>query len=151
MHRATGIFSEWETAASFDSYRAWFRAAAFYNLAWGLVTLVCPGAFFALVGLAQPNYPVLWRVVGMFVMVYAPGYWWASVDPFRFRHLILIGFLGKVFGPVGYVWFSASGALPREFGWTILTNDLVWWPAFFLFLARAARVCGGWRELARGK
>src|SRR4051812_4385442 len=135
MHRASGIFCEWESPASFNVFQPWLRAAAIYNFVWGLITLIFPAAFFSLVGLPQPNYLVLWRVVGMFVLVYAPGYWWAARDPFRFRHLILIGLMGKIFGPLGYLWFAAAGELPLEFGWTIATNDLVWWPAFFLCLA----------------
>jgi small multidrug resistance pump len=152
VRRATAIFCEWEReAAAFDGFRGWFRAAAVYNLIWGAFTILFPAAFFAWAGMAAPNYLVLWQVVGMFVLVYAPGYWWASRDPFRFRHLILIGFLGKICRPVGFAWFAAGGDLPREFGWTILTNDIVWWPAFYLFLARAARACGGWWALGRGE
>ena len=97
-----------------------------------------------------PNYFVLWQCIGMFVLVYAPGYWWAAHDPFRFRHLILIGFLGKICVPIGFVWFTAKGALPVAFGWTILTNDVIWLPAFYAFLKRAAAQSGGWMQLARG-
>jgi WD40 repeat protein len=35
------------------------------------------------VGMAQPNYPALWQVVGMFMLVYAPAYWWAGARPRR--------------------------------------------------------------------
>ena len=43
---------------------------------------------------------------------------------------VLVGLLGKVLGPIGFLEAATTGALPWRFGWTILTNDLIWWPAF---------------------
>jgi hypothetical protein len=87
----------------------------------------------------------------MFVLVYAPAYWWAARYPARHPHLILIGLLGKIMGPLGFLWSVATGQLPLAFGWTILTNDLLWWPAFFMYLKKAARVSGGWKVLLTGE
>ena len=132
-------------------YRPWLLAAAVYNAVWGSASVLFPEAFFWLIGLPQPNYLPLWQVVGMFVLVFAPGYWWAARHPARHRHLVLIGLAGKVLGPVGFAWSAATGQLPLAFGLTILTNDLVWWPAFGLFLRDAARISGGWAALLSGE
>ena len=134
-----------------DRYRPWFYAAALYNLLWGCWIALFPRHLFRLLGLDAPRPLPLWRVVGMFVLVYAPGYWWAAGQPARHRHLILIGLLGKALGPLGFAWSAYHGDLPRAFGWTILTNDLVWWPAFALYLRAAARLSGGWRAFLRGE
>ena len=98
-----------------------------------------------------PNYLPLWQVVGMFVLVYTPAYWWAARHPARHHHLVLIGLLGKLLGPLGFVWSAALGQLPLAFGWTILANDLLWWPSFSLYLRDAARLHGGWRAMLRGE
>lgn len=135
----------------FRRYRPWLYAAAAYNLVWGTVVSLFPASLFSLIGVPPPNYLPLWQVVGMFVLVYAPAYWWAGRDPFRHRHLVLIGLLGKVLGPAGFLWALVTQGLPLAFGWTILTNDLIWWPAFTLFLRDAARQGGGWRALLRGE
>ena len=132
-------------------YRPWFYAAALYNLFWGSVNVLFPFLFFDLVGMTRPNYVALWQVVGMFVLVYAPAYWWAARYPRRHSHLILVGLFGKVLGPIGFVWAVGTQQLPLAFGWTILTNDLIWWPAFFAYLQDAARVSGGWKTLLRGE
>jgi len=87
----------------------------------------------------------------MFVLVYAPAYWWAGRQPARHRHLVLIGLLGKLSAPIGFVWAVANDDLPAAFGWTIITNDLIWWPAFALYLRDAERLCGGWRALMTGE
>ncbi|SRR5256712_12065588 len=129
-----------------SQYRPWLYAAAVYNLAWGSINVLFPSLYFEAVGIEPPNYSGIWQVVGMFVLVYAPAYWWAA----RHRHLVLIGLLGKLFGPIGFVWAVASDDLPAAFGWTLITNDLIWWPAFALFLRDAARLCGGWRALIMG-
>jgi small multidrug resistance pump len=135
---------------TFARYRPWFYAAALYNLVWGGVTILFPRLFFELVGMPPLNYAALWQVVGMFVLVFAPAYWWAARRPARHRHMILIGLLGKLLGPLGFLWSVSTGQLPLVFGLTILTNDLIWWPAFGLFLRDAARHCGGWRAFLRG-
>jgi hypothetical protein len=136
---------------AFAKYRPWFYAAAIYNFVWGAVNVLFPRFFFGLIGMAEPNYLPLWQVVGMFVLAYAPAYWWAARFPARHRHLIVIGLLGKILGPIGFVWSVGSGQLPLAFGWTILTNDLLWWPAFGLYLRDVARACGGWAALIRGE
>lgn len=137
-------------------YRPWFYAAAIYNLLWGATHILFPAWFFDLIRAPQPNYPALWQVVGMFVLVYAPAYWWAGRDPARHRHFILIGLLGKILGPIGFVWSAATLGqappdLPLAFGLTLLTNDLLWWPSFLLFVRDAAALSGGWLNLIKGE
>ena len=132
-------------------YQPWLYAAAIYNLLWGALNVLFPALFFQVVGMAPPSYPPLWQVVGMFVLVYAPAYWWAGRFPTRHRHLIVIGLLGKLLGPLGFVWSAWAGSLPLAFGWTLLTNDLIWWPAFGLYLRDAARQNGGWLKLLMGE
>jgi small multidrug resistance pump len=132
------------------TYRPWFYAAALYNLVWGTVNIVFPTALFDLLDLDHPNYLPLWQVVGMFVLVYAPAYWWAGRYPQRFPHLIVIGMLGKLLGPIGFAGAVLFSDFPIRFGVTILTNDLLWYPAFLGYLVNAARAGGGWRALLSG-
>jgi small multidrug resistance pump len=63
---------------------------------------------------------------------------------------VLIGLAGKVLGPGGFVWAASSGRLPWAFGWTILTNDLIWWPSFGMYLREYARSHGGWKKMVVG-
>ena len=84
----------------------------------------------------------------MFVLVYAPAYWWAGRYPARHRHLVVIGMMGKL---SAIVLGGGADDLPAAFGWTIITNDLIWSPAFALYLRDAARLCGGWRALLTGE
>ena len=76
----------------------------------------------------------------MIVGVYGVGYWIAASDPVRHYPVVLVGFLGKVFGPIGFAYSVAKGTFPASMFWTILTNDLVWWIPFALILFHAARV-----------
>jgi small multidrug resistance pump len=135
--------------ASLDRYRPWFYAAAVYNLAWGALNIVFPHALFDLFGIPLRDAP-LWQVTAMMVMVYAPAYWWTARRPERWPQFIVIGLLGKILGPIGFVWAAVTHRLPLAFGLTILTNDLIWWPAFILYLRAAARMKGGWGAMLRG-
>jgi hypothetical protein len=97
-----------------DGYRPWFYAAAVYNLAWGGSTIVFPETWFELLGAASNGSLVFWQLVGMFVLVFAPGYWWAARAPERHAHLILVGLLGNGFRARGHVWPARLGAGARD-------------------------------------
>ena len=131
-------------------YRAWLTAAAVYNLLWGSAAVLWPGWPFALAGVPMPDDLVFWQVVGMFVLLFAPGYWWAARDPARHGHFVLIGLTGRMLGPLGFVWAYATGQLPLAFGLVILSNDLLWLPVCALFVRDAARAAGGWRYFLAG-
>ena len=119
-------------------FKPWFYAAAVYNLVWGTTFVLAPGPVVRTLGAAHPDLTA-WRVVGMLVLVYAPAYWWAARNPSQHAHLIAIATLGKILGPLGFAWAAASGALPFRFGLTIVTNDLIWLPAFVAYLRVASR------------
>lgn len=133
------------------NYRYWFYAAAIYNLVWGTIHVLFPTLFWDVLGLQRPNYLPLWQVIGMFVLVYAPAYWWAGRFPEKYPHMILIGLIGKLFGPIGFVWSALTGELPLAFGITIITNDLIWWIPFMLYLRLAAQTYGGWHPFLMGE
>ncbi len=136
---------------SLQKYRPWFYAAAGYNLAWGLLVIAWPVSFFRLIGMSPSSQIASWQALGMMVLVYAPAYWWVARDPLRHRHLVVIALLGKLLGPLGFLWALHAHTLPLLFGLTILTNDCLWWPAFTAFLVKAARRSGGWRALLVGR
>lgn len=137
--------------AQLARYSPWFYTAALYNLVWGCLNIFFPQWMFEVLGITYPTANALWQVVGMFVLVYAPAYWWAARQPFQHRHIILIALIGKICGPVGFAWSALTGQLPLAFGWIILTNDLIWWPAFFAYVREAAWLSGGWWKYAVGE
>ena len=117
--------------------RPWMRtvliAAGIYNLVWGAVCVMAPQVSLNLLGL-NGEHPVaqLWQCIGMIVGVYGIGYLIASRDAYRHWPITFVGLLGKVFGPIGFVLSMRAGTLPASVGWTIISNDLIWW---FPFLA----------------
>ena len=119
----------------------WLLAAALYNLLWGAWVVLLPSTAFTLLGMEVPDYLFLWQCIGMIVGVYGIGYLIAATDHRRHWPIVLVGFLGKVGGPVGYLWGALSGTTPVEFGILIISNDLIWlWP--FARLLRDAWVHG---------
>ena len=83
---------------------------------------------------------MLWQCIGMMVATYGIGYAIAATNPLRFWPIALVGLLGKIFGPIGFLLAVLKRGLPWVAGWTIVTNDLIWWVPFFLILRRAYRV-----------
>jgi len=113
------------------------KAAAIYNILFALMTLVAPFWIFDVTGATRPNLPELWQCIGMIVGVYGIGYWIASYDPLRHWPVILVGLLGKTFGPLGFARALWEGVFPIQFGWIIVFNDLIWWWPFFLMVKKA--------------
>jgi hypothetical protein len=117
--------------------RTVLNLAGYYNLAWGVAAGLFPNVLFDLVGMTRPLYPQFWQCIGMIVGVYGLGYLIAARDPYRHWPIVLVGLLGKLFGPLGFLGAALAGDLPWTFGGVLLTNDLVWWGPFALILRAA--------------
>jgi small multidrug resistance pump len=118
------------------------RLAAIYNLLWGAWVVLFPQHFFELTGMEPLNHPMIWQGMGMVIGVYGLGYWWASSAPVRHWPIVAVGMLGKLLGPLGFVFNYLQGAAPAAFAWTLITNDLIWWIPFGLILWRVHQA--GW-------
>jgi len=110
------------------------KLAGIYNILWGSLVIFFPHLFFDLTNMPRPNYPEIWQCVGMIVGVYGLGYWIAASDPIRHFPIVLVGFLGKILGPIGFVETLWTGRFTFGFGVNIIFNDLIWWIPFFLIL-----------------
>jgi hypothetical protein len=115
----------------------WLYAGAAYNLAWGAGAMAFAG-------------PLEWKVVGLLVLAYAPAYWWAAHDPVCHGHLVAVGLFGKALGVLAFAAGAASGRVPLGLGLVVLTNDLLWLPAFAGVVRAAAHASGGWRLFLAG-
>jgi hypothetical protein len=118
-------------------------AAGIYNLVWGGWVILRPLDMFDWTGIPRPIYPSIWQCVGMVVGVYGVGYLVAARSPLRHWPIVLVGFLGKVFGPIGMLYQALAvapgtpGRLPPAWLWLNVTNDVIWWIPFaaILYLA----------------
>ena len=122
--------------------RGVLRAAGVYNLVWGGWVVLFPTGLFAISGWQPPRYPQLWQCLGMVVAVYGVGYLIAARSPVRHWVIVLVGLLGKILGPIGFIAAAIAGDLPWTWGLMILTNDLLWWIPFGAILFHAACVRG---------
>ncbi|MCG3123832.1 MAG: hypothetical protein GIKADHBN_02259 [Phycisphaerales bacterium] len=120
----------------------WLVAAGAYNIVWGATAVLAPVWSLKILGVTPPSmdlWPQLWACIGMIVGVYGLGYLIAARDPARHWPIVLVGLLGKILGPIGFVDAARQDHLPWSMGWTILTNDLLWWIPFATILWHAAR------------
>jgi len=113
------------------------KLAAIYNIIWGAVVVTFPDLLFELAGMELPLYPMIWQSVGMIVGVYGIGYWVASRDYIRHWPVVLVGYLGKIFGPIGIFYQVAFLDFPKAFLVVTLFNDLIWLLPFTLMVVAA--------------
>ncbi len=118
------------------------RLAAVYNLLWGAWVVLFPLQFFELMGMEPINHPMVWQGMGMVIGVYGLGYYWASYDPLRHWPIVMVGFLGKILGPLGFVVNWLAGVVPGSFSYMLITNDFIWWIPFYLILRKVHKETG---------
>lgn len=115
------------------------RLAGLYNLVWGTSIILAPQWPFWVSGIEPSDDLTAWRGIGMIVGVYGLGYWIAASNPLQHWPIVLVGFLGKVFGPVGFVIAATSGQYPWSLWWLHVLNDVIWWVPFAALLWLAAK------------
>jgi hypothetical protein len=118
-------------------HRAIFALAGAYNILWGLFTAVHPQWLFDYARMPRINYPEIFACLGMVVGVYGVLYWYVAFAPERGWLIAAIGLLGKLLGPIGLVPLLTSGAWPLRAAILCVTNDLIWWIPFALYLIDA--------------
>jgi hypothetical protein len=115
-------------------HRAVFAAAGIYNLVWGLWSVADPQWLFRLAGMPLANHPAVFACLGMVVGVYGILYLDVARRPAQGWLVAAVGLLGKILGPIGMVWLIRSGTWPPSAFVLCLTNDLIWWIPFGLYL-----------------
>lgn len=115
-------------------HRAVFVAAGFYNAGWGLYAAVDPQWLFRFAGMPLLNYPQIFACLGMVAGLYGLVYLEVARAPERGFPLAAVGLAGKLLGPVGLLYLILSGIWPVSTVVLVLTNDLIWWAPFGLYL-----------------
>jgi len=115
-------------------HRLTFSAAGVYNIVWGLYSVADPQWLFRYAGLPPQNYPQIFACLGMVVGLYGILYLEVARVPERGWLLAAVGLTGKVLGPIGLARLIWSGEWPIQTAVLCLTNDLVWWVPFGLYL-----------------
>jgi hypothetical protein len=115
-------------------HRYVFTVAGVYNIAWGLLAAMYPNWLFRLTGMAPLNHPAIFACLGMVVGLYGILYLEVARVPERGWLLAAVGLTGKVLGPMGLCQLIATGAWPLASVVLCLSNDVVWWLPFSLYL-----------------
>jgi hypothetical protein len=110
-----------------------FRIAGVYNIFWGAAVALFPNFLFRLFGLPDINYPFIMSGLGMCIGLYGYGYWVVAGDLRRYPQLVVLGFLGKTLGPIGWFWTVLTAGLPLRTMWTNVFNDFIWLPFFVAY------------------
>jgi hypothetical protein len=119
------------------AHRVTFVAAGAYNIAWGCYAVLDPQWFFRVTGLPLSNSPQIFACLGMVLGLYGLLYLEVARRPETGWPIAAVGLAGKILGPLGLAWLIATGAWPVDTVIMIITNDLIWWVPFALYLRDA--------------
>jgi hypothetical protein len=115
-------------------HRATFFAAGIYNIAWGLYSALDPQWLFRFAEMPPANYPQIFACLGMVIGLYGLLYLQVARQPETGWTIAAVGLAGKVLGPIGMVQLIWSGEWPLKAAVLCLTNDLIWWVPFGIYL-----------------
>ena len=118
-------------------HRWTFGLAAVYNVGWGLFSSLDPQWLFRFAGMPPLNHPAVFACLAMVVGVYGVCYAEVARRPEHGFLIAAVGLLGKVLGPIGLAWLVFSGEWPGATIVLCLTNDVVWWLPFGVYLKDA--------------
>ena len=118
-------------------HRATCVLAGIYNILWGLWSAADPQWLCRLTGLAPLNHPEFFAAMAMVVGLYGLVYWEIARRPERGWLLAAVGMTGKLLGPIGAVDLILRGQWPPSAFVLNVTNDLIWWVPFALYLRDA--------------
>jgi len=114
-----------------------FIAAGIYNLLFGILSSVNPQWLFQYSGMELPKYPEIFACLGMVVGLYGILYLNVARIPEQGWLVAAVGLLGKILGPIGWTVLFLRDQWPLSSGILCLTNDLIWWIPFSIYLRDA--------------
>jgi hypothetical protein len=115
-------------------HRGLFLAAGLYNLGWGAYSVVDPQWLFRFADMPLQNYPEIFACLGMVIGLYGILYLEVARVPERGLLPAAVGLLGKVLGPLGWLYLVSNGRWPVATLALCVSNDLIWWVPFGLYL-----------------
>jgi hypothetical protein len=115
-------------------HRVTFVLAGLYNIAWGLYAAADPDWLFRFAGMEPQRHPQIFACLGMVIGLYGLVYLEVARRPAHGFALAAVGLLGKVLGPIGMAQLVFTGVWPPKAVVLCLTNDLVWWVPFGIYL-----------------
>ncbi|MEP6765202.1 MAG: hypothetical protein ABJB66_12860 [Gemmatimonadaceae bacterium] len=118
-------------------HRSTFVAAGIYNIAWGVYSALDPQWLFRFANMAPLNQPAIFSCLAMVVGLYGLVYFEVARRLEAGFPLAAIGLIGKILGPIGLGVLMFSGQWPVRSIVLCLTNDLIWWVPFALYLGDA--------------
>lgn len=100
--------------------------ASAYNTAWAIFLFLKPDSYIKWItdGTQNQNEWVFYQAIGIFIvalMLFA-GFF----KPLKFKWLILVAFLAKLFGGIAVYITIMDSEITKKFIFHLLMNDLVW-------------------------
>jgi hypothetical protein len=106
-------------------------------MAWGIWSACDPQWLFRFAGMPLANHPGIFACLGMVIGLYGILYLEVARVLERGWLIAAVGLAGKIMGPIGLIVLIVRGAWPIAAFVICITNDLIWWVPFGLYLKDA--------------
>lgn len=117
--------------------------AGSYHILFALWANLWPFHAFELLGLPNPNHPMLWRILGLLSGILGLGLLISAKDPIRHWVIVLLGFVKSAIAIVLVTSSVFAAELPMAAMAILAIDDLIWIPFFSMILWAALRAHAG--------
>ena len=131
-------------------HRVVFLTAGLYNILWGVYSAIDPQWLFRFSCLPLLNHSAIFSCLAMVIGLYGVLYLDIARRPEQGWMIALVGLAGKVMGPIGLAALILKGVWPLSTLVLCMTNDLIWWIPFGLYLKDSWRTFYGNRRAVNG-
>lgn len=116
--------------------RGFLLIGSVYNISWAIFLFYLPNSYIKWIseGVQSENQWILSQaigvaIVGIFMLL-------ATLNPVKYRFLLLVALVGKLFGGLLVYFLILEAAITKKFIFHLLMNDLVWAiPLIFITVA----------------
>lgn len=119
------------------AYKKSVLAAGIINIATGAWLIINPHYLTDILELPYIDAPILWNIIGIFIISFGANYMFAARNPIRFWPIIFSGLACKIAFPLLMIVYMLYDRCPNTFFVFILIHDIIWWFPFSRVLQKA--------------
>lgn len=118
------------------AYKKSILAAGIVSIASGLWLIINPHHFMDSLELPYLDAPILWNVIGIFIIGFGVNYMFAARNPIRLWPIIFSGLACKIAFPMLMLFYMVYDRCPNTLFLFILIHDIIWWIPFSRILQK---------------
>lgn len=118
------------------AYKKSILIAGIISIATGAWLIINPKHFTNFLELPYVDAPIIWNVIGIFIIGFGVNYMFTARNPIRFWPILFSGLACKIAFPMLMLFYMVYDRCPNRLFVFILLHDIIWWIPFSRILQK---------------